>query len=76
MAALIKVARVEGWAMRIAVLGWGALIWNPQKLEVKGEFEIGGSPLPMEFTRVAARERVSRASGPAAILCRINRRET
>ncbi len=45
--------------MRIAVLGWGSLIWNPQQLDVTGAFEIGGPPLPIEFTRVSGNGRLT-----------------
>ncbi|MBY5452387.1 hypothetical protein HFO91_22495 [Rhizobium leguminosarum] len=39
--------------MRIAVLGWGSLIWKPEKLAVKLPFEPGGPPLPIEFSRIS-----------------------
>ncbi|HCH73157.1 hypothetical protein [Brucella intermedia] len=45
--------------MRIAIIGWGSLIWNPQQLVVKGAFEIGGPPLPIEFTRVSGNGRLT-----------------
>ncbi|GAJ96077.1 hypothetical protein [Rhizobium rhizogenes] len=45
--------------MRIAVLGWGSLIWNPQQLEVIGHFNAGGPPLQIEFSRVSGNGRLT-----------------
>ncbi|MGO7018395.1 hypothetical protein [Rhizobium leguminosarum] len=39
--------------MRIAVLGWGSLIWKPQQLAVHLPFKAGGPPLHIEFSRVS-----------------------
>lgn len=41
--------------MRIAVLGWGSLVWNPERLAAHihaGEWVTGGPVLPMEFSRL------------------------
>lgn len=45
--------------MRIAVLGWGSLIWNPGQLEINGAFEGGGPPLQIEFSRVSGNGRLT-----------------
>jgi len=39
--------------MRIAILGWGSLIWKPKELAVKLPFEAGGPTLPIEFIRIS-----------------------
>jgi hypothetical protein len=38
---------------RIAILGWGSLIWEPRELETIGEWQMGGPVLPIEFSRVS-----------------------
>ncbi len=47
--------------MRIAVLGWGSLIWNPQQLEVRGPFEPDGPELRIELTSVSGYDRLTRS---------------
>lgn len=41
--------------MRIAIIGWGSLIWGPRQLpfEGNGEWQINGPKLPIEFSRVS-----------------------
>jgi hypothetical protein len=39
--------------MKIAVLGWGSLIWNLDELRIIGRFQPGGPILPIEFCRVS-----------------------
>lgn len=39
--------------MKIVILGWGSLIWNPNGLPVTGDWQIGGPVLPIEFSRVS-----------------------
>lgn len=43
--------------MRIAILGWGSLIWELRSLEehVRGGWKIGGPQLPLEFSRKSRR---------------------
>lgn len=45
--------------MRIAVLGWGSLIWKPQQLAVQLPFVAGGPPLHIEFNRVSKDARLT-----------------
>jgi hypothetical protein len=43
--------------MKIAILGWGSLVWDPaslkEHLEGDGEFIQGGPKLPIEFSRIS-----------------------
>ncbi len=41
--------------MKIAILGWGSLIWKPEKLEYNIDFEWSeeGPILPIEFARIS-----------------------
>ena len=39
--------------MRIAVLAWGSLVWDPRGLGVAGDFGPTGPRLPIEFCRVS-----------------------
>lgn len=45
--------------MRIAVLGWGSLIWNPMQLKLEGSFASNGPELPIEFSRVSRNGRLT-----------------
>lgn len=45
--------------MRIAVLGWGSLIWDPRDLMLAGAFEPVGPSLPLEFSRVSRDRRLT-----------------
>lgn len=39
--------------MKIAVLGWGSLIWNPKNLKIKTAWQNDGPFLPIEFARIS-----------------------
>jgi len=39
--------------MKIAVVGWGSLVWDPIDLETEGGFAPNGPLLPIEFCRVS-----------------------
>jgi hypothetical protein len=39
--------------MKIAVLGWGSLIWKPEGLQTTGRFLNDGPTLPIEFCRTS-----------------------
>lgn len=45
--------------MKIAVLGWGSLIWNPLKLKVNKNWNTDGPLLPIEFARVSNNGRLT-----------------
>ena len=38
--------------MKVAIIGWGSLIWNPGSLLIKGEWKTGPY-LPVEFARIS-----------------------
>lgn len=39
--------------MRIAILGWGSLIWEPGDLPLQTDWIMGGPQLPLEFSRAS-----------------------
>jgi hypothetical protein len=39
--------------MRIAIIAWGSLIWDPRELPIDGSWQNGGPRLPLEFSRVS-----------------------
>lgn len=39
--------------MRIAILGWGSLVWNPRGLPLGSEWKTGGPVLSIEFSRIS-----------------------
>jgi hypothetical protein len=39
--------------MRIAIIGWGSLIWDPREVPLDGSWQNGGPRLPLEFSRVS-----------------------
>jgi hypothetical protein len=39
--------------MRIAILGWGSLIWDQRDLPISGDWQRGGPVLPIEFSRIS-----------------------
>ena len=41
--------------MKIAILGWGSLIWDRRDLPISGEWQRGGPVLPIEFSRISTR---------------------
>lgn len=43
--------------MKIAVLGWGSLIWDPGSLQLKGAWQPDGPLLPVEYLHVTERDR-------------------
>ncbi len=45
--------------MRIAVLGWGSLIWNPGALSIEGVWQADGPILPIEFSRKSENGRLT-----------------
>ena len=45
--------------MKIAILGWGSLIWNPRILKVAGDWTLDGPTLPIEFSRISDNDRLT-----------------
>jgi hypothetical protein len=39
--------------VKIAILGWGSLIWDPRGLPTKGDWQCNGPKLPIEFSRIS-----------------------
>ncbi|MCI0624171.1 MAG: hypothetical protein L0387_21400 [Acidobacteria bacterium] len=51
--------------MKIAILGWGSLIWDPRDLPREGIWQVGGPTLPIEFSRVSYDGRLTLVIDPA-----------
>ena len=45
--------------MKIAVLGWGSLVWDPRTLRLAGHWMEGGPALPIEFSRISDNGRLT-----------------
>ena len=45
--------------MKIIVLAWGSLVWDPRILAVASGFQSNGPLLPLEFSRVSANQRLT-----------------
>lgn len=45
--------------MKIAILAWGSLIWDPRELTISGSFQPGGPSVPLEFSRVSRNGRLT-----------------
>ena len=45
--------------MRIAILGWGSLVWDRRNLALAGPFKPAGPSLPVEFSRVSLDRRLT-----------------
>jgi len=39
--------------LRIALLGWGSLIWKPEPMKIDGRWHFDGPLLPIEFARIS-----------------------
>lgn len=47
--------------MRLAVIGWGSLIWDPGELKLQGRWRKDGPLLPVEFCRLSGGHRLTLA---------------
>lgn len=45
--------------MKIAILGWGSLVYDPRDLEITAPFELTGPNLPVEFCRISNNRRLT-----------------
>ncbi len=45
--------------MKIAILGWGSLVWNPSSLHLASNWLEGGPVLPIEFSRISDNGRLT-----------------
>jgi energy-coupling factor transporter ATP-binding protein EcfA2 len=45
--------------MKIAILAWGSLVWDPRKLPVVGDAQKDGPILPIEFSRISRDKRLT-----------------
>jgi hypothetical protein len=50
--------------MKIAILGWGSLIWDPCGLPREGTWQTGGPELPIEFSRISSDGRLTLVIDP------------
>lgn len=39
--------------MRIAMLGWGSLVWNPGEMRIADRWHFDGPSIPIEFARIS-----------------------
>ncbi len=52
--------------MHIAILGWGSLLWDPQRLRVDGGWHADGPQLPLELARISQDGRLTLVLYPGA----------
>lgn len=50
--------------MKIAILGWGSLIWDKRTLRIAGDWQTGGPILPIEFSRISSDRRLTLVIDP------------
>lgn len=43
--------------MKVAILGWGSLLWDPKDLATEGEWQPDGPRLPIEFARISGKNK-------------------
>ncbi len=48
-----------GTVVRVAIIAWGSLIWDPRDLQIEGGWSEDGPSLPVEFARISNGERVT-----------------
>ncbi|MEI8044572.1 MAG: hypothetical protein WCL11_24390, partial [Verrucomicrobiota bacterium] len=52
--------------MKIAILGWGSLVWDMRELATVGDWQPGGPVLPIEFSRKSRDGRLTLVIDPAS----------
>jgi hypothetical protein len=45
--------------MKIVILGWGSLVWDPRQLPIKNKWHLNGPKLPIEFSRISTDARLT-----------------
>lgn len=45
--------------LKIAILGWGSLVWSPRTLKLRDKFQRGGPNLSLEFSRISGNGRLT-----------------
>ena len=50
--------------MRIAIIAWGSLVWDPRTLQIKGDWVASGPELDIEFSRVSKDGRLTLVIDP------------
>lgn len=50
--------------MKIAIIAWGSLVWDPRALQVKSDWNSNGPPLTIEFSRVSKDGRLTLVIDP------------
>ena len=50
--------------MKIVILGWGSLVWDPRQLPLKTAWKLHGPKLPIEFSRVSRDARLTLVIDP------------
>lgn len=50
--------------MKIAIIGWGSLIWDPRDLPREGVWQDGGPECPIEFSRISRDARLTLVIDP------------
>jgi hypothetical protein len=48
-----------GVGLKIAVIGWGSLYWNPGELAIEPDWHLDGPMLPVEFARFSSGDRLT-----------------
>lgn len=57
--------------MKIAILGWGSLIWNPETISVNNDWVFEGPHLPIEFARVSNNGRLTLVINLNSTKCKV-----
>lgn len=50
---------------RIAIIGWGSIIWDARDLPIDGDWHVDGPALPLEFARISKNGRLTLVIAPS-----------